>query len=200
MHCINLLFIGIFLVLSPGEAEFTLSDLESAPYEVIKKERTYEIRKYPGAKWTCHDLEKDSYISRFMETQYHDLFQYFSGSNREKVNIALTTPITMKLTNKNNRKVNNQMCFYIPQKYQQKPPTPNNKEIYIEDRQSMTIYAREFNKYISKHSEFEEEADILRNDSMLENAKVDFSFFYGVNYDPPVRGNERRNEVWFVEE
>ncbi|RXG57684.1 Heme-binding protein 1 [Armadillidium vulgare] len=180
MHCINLLFIGIFLVLSPGEAEFRLSDLESAPYEVIKKERTYEIRKYPGAKWACHDLEKDSYISRFMEAQYHDLFQYFSGSNREKVNLALTTPITMKLTNKNNRRVNNQMCFYIPQKYQQKPPTPTNKEIYIEDRQSMTIYAR--------------------NDLMLENAKVDFSFFYGVNYDPPVRGNERRNEVWFVEE
>ena len=64
---------------------------------------------------------------------FSKLFAYIDGHNNESQKIEMTVPVITKMSVPvhDNAPVTKTMCFYIPEKFQENPPTPNNQEVSI---------------------------------------------------------------------
>ena len=67
------------------------------------------------------------------EKMFSKLFAYIDGHNNESQKIEMTVPVITKLSvpDHDRAPVTKTMCFYIPKKFQENPPTPNNPEVFI---------------------------------------------------------------------
>ena len=93
---------------------------EEAKYEVIEKNKIYEIRKYSDR--LAVETSKEGIDSNFRK-----LFNYISGRNDDQEKIAMTTPVTQVEKNGNIT-----MQFYLPSKFNlENVPNPSRKDIRI---------------------------------------------------------------------
>ena len=90
-------------------------------YVIIKKIKNIEIREYKSliyASYTPNNSERNN--------SFRKVANYIFGSNNKNEKIAMTSPVVIKLHNKN------EMAFIMPEKYTlQNLPKPNSKEIDI---------------------------------------------------------------------
>jgi len=93
---------------------------EEANYEVVKKNNTYEIRKYSDR------LVIETSISN-KGSSFRKLFNYISGNNEDNEEIKMTTPVTQV-----EKKGNMTMQFYLPSRFNKENiPSPSNPEVKI---------------------------------------------------------------------
>ena len=115
---------------------------ETAPYEVIKKIDTVEVRRYSEVLFAV--TENDAYDSGFSL-----LFQYISGENTTRRRIPMTAPVvtsekitmtTPVVTRKD------YMAFAIPSSYTKETvPIPTNPAVHIEVQPERTMAVIRFN-------------------------------------------------------
>jgi len=94
---------------------------EEANYEVVKTNKTYEIRKYSDR------LAIETKISN-QGSSFRKLFNYISGNNENNEEIKMTTPVTQT-----EKKGSMTMQFYLPLKFNKvnTPPRPSNSDVKI---------------------------------------------------------------------
>jgi len=168
---------------------------EGAPYQVIKSTGSYEERYYPGNKWACTEQSgregEDIANGMFMK-----LFRYISRGNARDESISMTVPVSTQVSrDASSRTITQRMCFYIGQVHQANPPQPTNTEVFIENRQPMTIFTRQVSGYMDD-ADMNTEAAALR--TLLTAAGESFTPepIWKVGYDSPMKFWDRRNEVW----
>ena len=92
---------------------------EEANYEVVKKNKEYEIRKYSDRLV----IETNSIEGN----GFRKLFNYISGNNEKNQEIKMTVPVTQEIKNGNMT-----MQFYLPLKFNKdNAPKPSNSDIKI---------------------------------------------------------------------
>ncbi|MDA8537756.1 heme-binding protein [Candidatus Pelagibacter bacterium] len=164
---------------------FKVMAYEEANYEVVKKNETYEIRKYSDR------LAIETEISN-QGSSFRKLFNYISGDNENKEEISMTTPVTQI-----KKKGSMTMQFYLPSKFNKDNiPSPSNSNVKILNIKG-GYYA--VIKYSGRASDknFIKHKDILKNE-LKKNDILILSSPIKATYDKPFTlPMLRRNEVMF---
>tara|TARA_B100001094_G_scaffold7290_1_gene6523 strand:+ start:448 stop:1011 length:564 start_codon:yes stop_codon:yes gene_type:complete len=158
---------------------------EEAKYEVIKKNKIYEIRKYSDR------LAVETFESN-QNSGFRKLFNYISGNNKTNKKISMTIPVTR--TKKNG---NMTMQFYLPSEYNQdSAPDPSSSEVKIVNVEGgyyavLRYSGRASDKNHIKHKEILEK-ELLKNDISIISPSI------RATYDSPFTlPMNRRNEAMF---
>merc|ERR1712142_543367 len=169
---------------------------EGAPYQVVKSTGQYEERNYPAKKWVCTEQQgragDDISNGMFMK-----LFRYISGGNAQEESIKMTVPVSTQVSrDASTQTVTHRMCFYIGEIHQTNPPQPNDPQVFIENRQPITIFTRQVPGYMDDN-DWDNEIIALRG--ILTSAGESFvpTPYWRVGYDSPMKFWDRRNEIWF---
>ena len=164
---------------------FKVMAYEEANYEVVKKNETYEIRKYSDR------LAIETEISN-QGSSFRKLFNYISGDNENKEEISMTTPVTQI-----EKKGSMTMQFYLPSKFNKDNiPSPSNSDVKILNIKG-GYYA--VIKYSGRASDknFIKHKDILKNELKKNNILI-LSSPIKATYDKPFTlPMLRRNEAMF---
>ena len=158
---------------------------EEANYEIVKKNKIYEVRKYSDR------LVIETEISN-QGSSFRKLFNYISGNNEDNEEIKMTTPVTQV-----EKKGNMTMQFYLPSKFNKdNAPSPSNSDVKILNIKG-GYYA------VITYSGRASDKNFIKNKSILENElkKEDISIL-----SPPIKATydgpftlpmRRRNEAMF---
>ncbi len=157
---------------------------EEAKYEVVKKNKEYEIRKYSDRLV----IETNSIEGN----GFRKLFNYISGNNEKNQEIKMTVPVTQEIKNGNMT-----MQFYLPLKYNKdNTPKPSNSDIKI-----LTIEGGYF--AVIEYSGRSSDKNFLKNKDILEKLLKQDNITI---LSPPIRASYnspftlpilKRNEVMY---
>ena len=159
---------------------------EEANYEMVKKNKVYEIRKYSDR------LAIETEISN-QGSSFRKLFKYISGHNENKEKISMTTPVTQI-----EKKGSMTMQFYLPSRFNKNnTPNPSNSDIKILNIKggyyAVIIYSgRASDKNFIKHK------DILKNELKKNNIPISSPPIKATYNNPFTLSLLRRNEAMFV--
>lgn len=164
------------------------------------KAEDYEERLYPAAKWVCTARTLPKTSSSPTRAMFLDVFRYFSGSNKDKVSIDLTVPVSTLVKPKENDMLHYETCLVLPKAHQKDPPQPDNPAVYFDNKTDRVILTRRVSGYFVSDSAWETEATSLKKflKTMVGDDDVDFDGYYRNGYDAPMRLFNRRNEVWYI--
>jgi len=160
---------------------------ETYQYEVVDRYNDFEVRKYESALFTSVELDSGSYKS-VSSKGFNILAGYIFGGNQSKKKIAMTTPVTMDLSDKMT------MRFLVPAKYsKQELPKPNNQEIEIEEVPARIVATIRFSGWADddKIENYRQKLDeALQNEGLQHTGGFTF-----MGYNAPFDFINRRNEV-----
>ena len=157
---------------------------EEANYEVVEKNKEYEIRKYSDRLV----IETNSIEGN----GFRKLFNYISGNNEESQEIKMTVPVTQEIKNGSMT-----MQFYLPSKFNKdNAPKPSNSDIKILNIEG-GYYA------VIKYSGRSSDKNFLKNKNILEKQLKQDNITI---ISPPIRASYnspftlpmlKRNEVMY---
>ena len=164
---------------------FKVIAYEEANYQVVKKNKVYEIRKYSDRLAIETDISNQG-------SSFRKLFNYISGNNEDNEEIKMTTPVTQV-----EKKGNMTMQFYLPSRFNKENiPSPSNPDVKI-----LNIKGGYYAAII--YSGRTSDKNFIKHKSILENElkKDDISILSApikATYDGPFTlPMNRRNEVMF---
>ena len=158
---------------------------EEANYDVIKKNKIYEIRKYSN-RLAVETIEYNQ------SSGFRKLFNYISGNNKTNQEIKMTTPVTRVEKNGNMT-----MQFYLPLRFNKKnvpDPSDENVNIIIVEGgyYAAIIYSgRTTDKNFLKHK------DILQKELIKDNMSITGLPIRATYNSPFTLPMNRRNESMF---
>jgi hypothetical protein len=161
---------------------------EEQPYKIIRTEESFEIRHYPAANMAKITANTQSYRD-LGYSGFRTLANYIFGGNKEKKQIAMTSPVHMDIGD-----TVSTMAFVMPSDLQKDNlPTPDNQDIIIHTTQPEYVAALRFGgfantKAIQKYSE--KLKTLLDEKGISYTGNVRF-----LGYNPPYQIFGRRNEV-----
>jgi hypothetical protein len=160
------------------------NNIDQEQYFILKKIGDIEIREYResvnASYYSKEKIDRNNY--------FKNLAAYIFGDNTEKANIAMTSPVTMKLYG------NREMIFRMPSNYTlDNLPKANNPKINFMTIASCTKAAIQYSGYSNKNIE-ERKIQELKNILGRENIKHDNKFELLV-YNSPFEILNRRNEI-----
>jgi len=190
-----ILSVFAFMQVSQGAPQGSLNDLQSgfnrvvttgedenAPYTVIQKYDDFEERFYPGKIWVC--TRNSGRRGGFWK-----LFGYISGDNNRNQKIDMTVPAMFTYDEKGE-----EMCFSMTSATQINPPVPNNSDVYLSQKEDLTVFATS----VSGYPDFGEEAEKLKNMLQIKLAsQVDFSSYIVMNFNSPRKIINRRTDIMY---
>jgi len=190
-----ILSVFAFMQASQGAPQGSLNDLQSgfnrvvttgedenAPYTVIQKYDDFEERFYPGKIWVC--TRNSGRRGGFWK-----LFGYISGDNNRNQKIDMTVPAMFTYDEKGE-----EMCFSMTSATQINPPVPNNSDVYLSQKEDLTVFATS----VSGYPDFGEEAEKLKNMLQIKLAsQVDFSSYIVMNFNSPRKIINRRTDIMY---
>ena len=180
--------VAILLITAQVLISQSTKDIEQYKYTVIKSYDDFEVRQYEEAIFSSVDLNSKSYRDN-SGSGFRVLAGYIFGGNERNEEIAMTSPVAMKLGDNTQK-----MSFMVPSSYKMESlPTPNNDNIYFEEKKACVMAAVRFGGWandekITFHKEKLEKA--LKKMGLKHNGN--FSYF---GYNPPYEMTNRRNEV-----
>jgi hypothetical protein len=188
---ITLIVASIFLVLFILFQTYTTmasEKSETQAYKVVRTEKDFEIRFYPSTTMATITSSAKTY-KELGSSGFNKLAGYIFGGNKEKKQIAMTSPVHMDINDSAST-----MSFVMPTELNKNNlPLPNNSEVKIETTTDEYVAAIRFGGFASdKH--------IQENKQKLANAlKVNGISHYGnfrfLGYNPPYQLFGRRNEI-----
>jgi hypothetical protein len=161
---------------------------ETQPYKVIKIEKDFEVRYYPATTMAMISSSARNY-KELSNSGFKKLAGYIFGGNKEKKQIAMTSPVHMDIEDGGSS-----MGFVMPANYNKDNlPLPNNSDVTIKTIPEEYVAAIRFGGFASGES-------ITKHRMILENALKEKGYsYYGnfryLGYNPPFQIFGRRNEV-----
>jgi hypothetical protein len=165
--------------------------VEEINYQVLKKDRSIEIRQYPQIILAEVKGQDDT-------NAFNILYHYITGNNTTQKNISMTAPVITSLNIEMTHPVISQgpsFAFVLPQKYNEKTtPKPNSPEISIRVEPEKTIAVLRFSgRTIRRRIQtFEQELQKQLKDLNLPIKGKPFLMRYNSPFTP---GFLRRNEI-----
>lgn len=168
---------------------FTLRDIETPKYQVIKTIDEVEIRKYPNLILAQTKLGSSEYKSSG-NNGFRTVANYIFGGNSKQQKIAMTAPVIMNMGDSAS------MSFVMPAEYEMNDlPKPASDQVQIRKQESKTLAVLRFGGY-SDDEKIRKYAKRLE-DVLIENKiKVKSALLY-MGYNAPWDVVNRRNEVAF---
>ncbi|QOW11895.1 heme-binding protein [Kaistella flava (ex Peng et al. 2021)] len=165
-----------------------MAKTETQPYQVIKKEKDFEIRRYPPATMATVSMDAKSY-RELSSTGFRKLASFIFGGNKSKKNIAMTSPVHMDINS-----TQSSMSFVMPSEYNKDNlPKPDNSDIKIETTAEEYVAAIQFGGF-ANDEEIKKYATQLEND-LKANGIEYFGNFRFLGYNAPYQLLDRRNEI-----
>jgi hypothetical protein len=161
---------------------------ENQAYQVIREEKTFEIRYYPAATMAMVTSNLKSYRD-LGSSGFGTLAKYIFGGNSEKKQIAMTAPVHMDIGDSVST-----MSFVMPAKYQMTDlPKPDNASVILKTSEPEYVAVIQFGGFASTDK-------IEKYQAKLEKALQEQGLSYHGNfrflgYNPPFQLFGRRNEV-----
>ena len=159
-------------------------NLEGNNYIIIKKIDNIEIREYKKliyASYTPKSINDRN-------NSFKNIAGYIFGDNEKSSNIDMTSPVVIKLHNKN------EMAFIMPEEYTlDNLPEPNNNNIKIYEQESNTKAVISYSGYSNEKIE-KRKIDELKK--KLIKHKIEYkNDFEVLIYNAPYQLLNRKNEI-----
>ena len=159
-------------------------NLEGNSYIIIKKIDNIEIREYKKliyASYTPKSINDRN-------NSFKNIAGYIFGNNEKSSNIDMTSPVVIKLHNKN------EMAFIMPEEYTlDNLPEPNNNNIKIYEQESNTKAVISYSGYSNEKIE-KRKIDELKK--KLIKHKIEYkNDFEVLIYNAPYQLLNRKNEI-----
>ena len=160
---------------------------EITPYEVLRKEGNYEIRRYENMVLATVAAQSDAQRN----SAFRSLFRYISGDNGKNEKIAMTAPVFMDYDDDNL----STMSFVLPHNMPlDQAPLPDNNLISLSETGETVFAALRFSGRLTPKKIIEKKkalAKWLSSKDIQVNGPVSAAG-YNAPYVPPFM---RRNEV-----
>ena len=163
------------------------NNIETYPYIVNKKYKSFEIRTYDAALFTSVKLSSNKYKDESGKG-FSILAGYIFGKNEKSQKIAMTSPVSMSLEDSMT------MMFMVPKKFNKETlPKPKNSQIKFKQVPKKTVAAISFggwanDKKIEKYKQ--KLITALKTEGISHTNK-----FYFFGYNPPYEVFNRKNEI-----
>lgn len=168
---------------------FTLRDIETPKYQVIKTIDEVEIRKYPNLILAQTKLGSSEYKSSG-NNGFRTVANYIFGGNSKQQKIAMTAPVIMNMGDSVT------MSFVMPAEYEMNDlPKPTSDQVQIRTQESRILAVLRYGGY-SDDEKIRKYAERLEEVLNENNIKVKGALLY-MGYNAPWDVVKRRNEVAF---
>jgi hypothetical protein len=161
---------------------------ESQKYDVMRTEKDFEIRFYPAVAMATITSSLKSH-KELGNSGFKKLANYIFGGNKDGKQIAMTTPVRMKVSDSLSS-----MSFIMPAvDTKDSLPLPNDPAVKIDVAPDEYVAAIKFEGFAS-------EKDIKFYTEKLENSLKEKGISYNGNfrflgYNPPYQLMGRKNEI-----
>ncbi|MAT13735.1 MAG: SOUL heme-binding protein [Planctomyces sp.] len=180
---------GLGIVVALAWNVTTRAGYESAQYEVVEKDGSIEIRKYPDLTLASTESKLDA---QGKDGSFMRLFSYISGANEADQKIEMTTPVFME---KGDADSNGRMSFVMPQDVTKTgAPEPKTSDVSIRKREGGRFAVIRFSGQLNADIAARQESKLRE---WLESRGLECEeSSETAGYDPPFTpGPLRRNEV-----
>lgn len=162
-------------------------NIESYPYEVLKKYDSFEIRSYEATLFTSVKLSTKGYKNSSSKG-FSILAGYIFGDNEKNEKISMTSPVAMSLEDSMT------MMFMVPKEYKKETlPKPNQSSIEFKEEPAKTVAAITFSGWADDEKIEKYKQKLI---AALEAEGISYSNrFYFLGYNPPYEVFNRKNEV-----
>lgn len=178
--------IALLLVVQLFMARAT-NRIEKYDYVVLKDYSKFEIRKYAPAKFSYVKLASNSY-RQSSGSGFGLLASYIFGNNKKNEKIAMTSPVSMEMSD------SIVMKFMIPSKYEiDDLPKPNDSRVQFISEPEKYVAAIRFGGWASdrKIAKYEQKlTEMLEKEGIQYKNEISY-----LGYNPPYEFFFRRNEV-----
>jgi hypothetical protein len=190
MKIVLVLTIIIFVLFIAFQIYATMSvnKTETQAYKVIRTEGNFEIRHYPSATMAMITSSAKTY-KELGSSGFAKLASYIFGGNKDKMKIAMTSPVHMDIGDSVSS-----MSFVMPSNYNKDNlPRPDNSDIAIKTTPDEYVASIQFGGFTS-------DENIKKYTEMLESSlKEHHLSYYGnfryLGYNPPYQLIGRKNEI-----
>ena len=93
----TLLLTTVALIISSGCSVFGVQSVEEAPYQLVQKDKQFEIRDY--APLVVAETRVNASFKEAGNEAFRKLFAYISGANESSEEIAMTSPVIAETKN-----------------------------------------------------------------------------------------------------
>jgi effector-binding domain-containing protein len=188
MRIFLILSVAIIAILIISQIYFIMAKTETQPYQVIKKEKDFEIRHYPSATMATITMNAKSH-KELSSGGFRKLASYIFGGNQANKSIAMTSPVHMDI----NDSVSS-MSFVMPAEYSKgNLPKPNDSDVSIETSPEEYVAAIQFGGY-ANDEEIKKYSTKLEDELKWNSIKYRGNFRL-LGYNAPYQLVERRNEI-----
>ena len=163
-------------------------DINCPYFTTVANYTEFEVREYAAQYWISTTLGEG--LQRSQEQGFYRLFNYISGSNKQKQSVDMTAPVLNSASSTSVVSGNFTISFYFPYIYQNPSsltkPDPSSADTFIQ-----LIPARRVAVY--SFSGFENNSNVnqflLKLQGLLKEKSIKFdeSKFVLAGYDPPFR-------------
>ena len=163
------------------------SAVDIAPYTVLHKDNTLELRHYPKMVLVSASMTDINGAS----SPFRKLFGYISGDNNKQQQIAMTAPVFMEQVNQTSQS----MAFVMPADMDlASTPLPDNPSLAVEEVRDYTVATITFSGLLSQSNI--QEHQLLLEDWIEQQGYRKLGSVKAAGYNPPLTIPAlRRNEV-----
>ena len=185
-----LIILGIFIIAFVMVQIFASSaqrNIETYPYDVIKKFESFEIRSYAASLFSTVKLPMEEY-KKASRKGFSILAGYIFGGNERNEKISMTSPVAMSLEDSMT------MMFMVPKKYKEETlPMPKDTQIEFREVPEKTVAAIRFGGWANDEKILKYKEELK---AALDAEGVTYSSkFYFFGYNAPYEVLNRRNEI-----
>ncbi|EFJ44498.1 hypothetical protein VOLCADRAFT_95179 [Volvox carteri f. nagariensis] len=183
---------ALILLLSFAVGSFALETYSLSA--VLERYDGTELRRYEPATFssTVLSLDDEGSIEKAAIIGFHRLLKYNLGDNEDSRKVAMTAPvlygldIDWKASSRRDLRFRDRfsVSFFVPFRYQDKPPSPSNPDVFLVDVKEVDIFVRSFDGYATGARIHRVAASFLR-DLYDEGHRVDCRTAYIAQYSPP---------------
>ncbi len=164
--------------------------LESHNYEIIRKEKNIELRKYEGIQ--IIEVYEDGVRQNSLKNGFRKLIKYISSENQTKQKISMTIPVLQKKDKNDKTWV---VQFVLPKKFNDtNTPNPNNNQIKIKTLNLNYVVSIRFSGIVDENL-LTKNTLLLREWAKKKGFQITSKPIYAFYNDPLTPGIFRRNEI-----
>merc|ERR1712002_75349 len=180
-------------------------------YELIKKTKDFEIRKYRSYKYLMVGGEEETKMIWADNKNSMKLFFYVNGHNKAHKKIPMTVPVTCPIMKFESGEYiqDFKMMFWLPEEYQCDGCAPEPMKATDPKDQITLVKWDERIAYVRSYGWYATESAVRHNEKMLKQSldaagikpELDYDpmLVYSASYNAPFEVIGRRNEVMFMQ-
>ena len=178
----------LFSVLFQSIVIMATNKTEEQKYNVIQKDKDFEIRYYPAATFATIESKANTYRD-LSSPGFRKLAGYIFGNNESATHISMTSPVHMDVNDSLST-----MSFVMPSVYNKTNlPNPKDASVKIQEIPDEFVAVIRFGGY-ANDQKMKFYSDKLKNILTEKQIKA-IGHFRFLGYNPPFQFIGRRNEI-----